>query len=139
MLAGPQKIWGLDPSEGKVRWECEGLSSGSMCSSVVAHDGVVYALETGPKGGGTMAVRAGGEGDVTKTHVVWRGKERSRIVTPVYENGRLYWVASRSANCIDAATGKPIYQSPRLGRLCGDRRVPGASRAARAESRWEIR
>ena len=58
---------------------------------------------------------AGGEGDVTKTHVLWRGKERSRIVTPVYADGRVYWVSSRMANCIDAATGKLVYQSPRLG------------------------
>ena len=115
VLAGPGKIWGFDPNDGKLRWECEGLASGAMCSSVVAHDGVVYALETGPRGGGTMAVRAGGTGDVTKTHVVWRGSERSRIATPVYENGRLYWINNRSANCIDAGTGKTIYQSPRLG------------------------
>jgi outer membrane protein assembly factor BamB len=115
VLAGPKTIWGFDPSDGKIRWECEGLSSGSMCSSAVAHHGVVYALETGPRGGGTMAVRAGGEGDVTKTHVVWRGSERSRIATPVDDGGRLYWINNRVANCIDAATGKQVYQSPRLG------------------------
>jgi len=111
VLAVPFKIWGFNPDDGKPRWQCEGLSSDSMCSSVIAHDGIVYALETGPRGGGTMAVRAGGEGDVTKTHVVWRGKERSRIGTPVYQDGRLYWVSSRIANCIEAGTGKQVYQT----------------------------
>ena len=62
-----------------------------------------------------MAVRAGGEGDVTKTHVVWRGTDRSRIATPIYDEGRLYWINSHIANCTDAATGKQVYQSPRLG------------------------
>jgi outer membrane protein assembly factor BamB len=114
VLAVPYKIWGFNPSDGKLRWTCDGISADSICSSVVAHDGVVYALETGPRGGGAMAVRAGGEGDVTKTHVVWRGNERSRIATPVYENGRLYWINNRIANCIDAGTGKQVYQS-RLG------------------------
>jgi hypothetical protein len=114
-LAGPNRIWGFDPDNGKLRWECEGLASGSTCSSLVAHDGVVYALETGPRGGGTMAVRAGGAGDVTQTHVVWRGSDRSRIATPLYENGRLYWINNHSANCIDAGSGKQVYQSPRLG------------------------
>ena len=128
VLAVPYKIWGFNPSDGKLRWKCEGLSSDSICSSVVAHDGVVYALETGPRGGGTMAVRAGGEGDVTKTHVVWRGNERSRIATPVYENGRLYWINNRIANCIDAGTGKQVYQSPRLG---GGTATAGLGRQAR--------
>lgn len=111
VLAVPFKIHGFDPDTGVPRWQCEGLSSDSMCASVIAHDGVVYAVETGPRGGGTMAVRAGGEGDVSKTHVVWRGSERSRIATPLYENGRLYWFSNRVATCIDAKTGKPIYQA----------------------------
>ncbi len=57
-----------------------------------------------------MAVRAGGEGDVTKTRLLWRGTERSRIGTPVVDRGRIYWFNSRTANCIDAATGKQVYQ-----------------------------
>ena len=111
VIAVPFKIWGFNPDDGKLRWQCEGLSSDSICSSAIAHDGVVYAVETGPRGGGTMAVRAGGDGDVTKTRVLWRGKERSRIGTPVVENGRIYWFGGRIANCIDAATGKQIYRT----------------------------
>jgi outer membrane protein assembly factor BamB len=137
VLAVPHKIWGFNPGDGKLRWSCEGLSSDSICASVVAHDGVVYAMETGPRGGGTMAVRAGGEGDVTKTHVVWRGSERSRIATPVYENGRLYWINNRIANCIDAGTGKQVYQSSRLGGATatagtGPDRGPGPSKGPEA-------
>jgi outer membrane protein assembly factor BamB len=111
VIAVPFKIWGFNPNDGKLRWQCEGLSADSICSSAFAHDDVVYALETGPRGGGTMAVRAGGEGDVTKTNVLWRGKERSRIGTPVVENGRIYWFGNHVANSIDAATGKQVYQS----------------------------
>ncbi len=110
VLAVPYKIWGFNPDDGKPRWQCEGLSSNSICSSAIARGGVVYVLETGPQGGGTMAVRAGGEGDVTKTHVFWRGNERSRIGTPVVDDGRIYWFGNRTANCIDAATGKQVYQ-----------------------------
>jgi outer membrane protein assembly factor BamB len=112
VIAVPFKIWGFNPDDGKLRWQCEGLSTDSICSSAIAHDDVVYALETGPRGGGTMAVRAGGEGDVTKTSVLWRGSERSRIGTPVVENGRIYWFGNRVANSIDAATGKQVYQTP---------------------------
>ena len=64
-----------------------------------------------------MAARAGGAGDVTKTHVVWRSKERSRIVTPIYENGYLYWIntSKHIAYCTDPKTGQQVYESPRLG------------------------
>ena len=132
VIAVPFKIWGFNPDDGKLRWQCEGLSSDSICTSAIAHDGVVYALETGPRGGGTMAVRAGGEGDVTKTHVLWRGTERSRIGTPVVENGRIYWFGSRIANCIDAATGKQVYRT----RVGGGARPPrGRRRPARTRAR----
>jgi hypothetical protein len=124
VLAVPYKIWGFDPSDGKVRWQCEGLSTNSICSSVIARKGVVYALETGPMGGGTMAVRAGGEGDVTKTNVVWRGNERSRIGTPVLDDGRIYWFSRRVAHCIDATTGKQIYQTSTDGKPVSEPPLP---------------
>ena len=111
VISVPSKFWGFNPDDGKLRWQCDGLSSDTICSSAIAHDGVVYALETGPRGGGTMAVRAGGEGDVTKTGVLWRGSERSRIGTPMFEDGRIYWLNNHVANSIDAATGKPVYQT----------------------------
>jgi outer membrane protein assembly factor BamB len=111
VVAVPSKLWGFNPDDGKPRWQCEGLSTDTICSSAFAHDDVVYVLETGPRGGGTMAVRAGGEGDVTQTGLLWRGAERSRIGTPIFDNGRIYWFGSRTANCIDAATGKQVYQT----------------------------
>ncbi len=111
VIAVPFKIWGFNPDDGKLRWQCDGLSSDTICTSVIAHDNVVYAVETGPRGGGTMAVRAGGEGDVAKTSLLWRGNGRSRVSTPVVENGRIYWFGSRIANCVDAATGKQIYRT----------------------------
>ena len=111
VIAVPFKIWGFNPDDGKLRWQCDGLSSDSICASAIAHDDVVYAMDSGPRGGGTIAVRAGGEGDVTKTRLLWRGNERSRIGTPVMENGRIYWFGNRVANSIDAATGKQVYRT----------------------------
>jgi len=121
VLAVPFEIWSFNPEDGKLRWYCESFPSDSMCSSAVANDGMIYAMETGPRGGGTAAVRAGGEGDVTTSHVVWKGKDRSRIGTPVLHEGRLYWVNNRIANCIDAKTGQRIYEQ----RLSGE--SPAAS------------
>jgi len=59
-------------------------------------------------------VRAGGSGDVTKTHVVWTGRHNSRISTPLIVDGRLYFIAGGIVNCITAAKGDKIFQA-RLG------------------------
>ena len=114
-VAVPYKVWGFNPDTGELRWHCDGLDSDSICASAIACDGIVYVLEVGPRGGGNMAVRAGGEGDVTKTHIIWRGKERTRISTPVLEHNRIYFVSNRAANCLDAASGKSIYRTSLTG------------------------
>jgi outer membrane protein assembly factor BamB len=111
VISVPFKVWGFNPNDGQLRWECEGVGADSICSSAIAHGDIVYAMETGPRGGGTMAVRAGGQGDVTKTSVLWRGTEKSRIGTPVYNDGRIHWFGARTANCVDAKTGKEVYQT----------------------------
>lgn len=110
VLSVPYEIWGLNPETGKLRWYCEAIESSSMCSSVVAADGVIYAVERGPRGGGAIAVRAGGKGDVTDTHVVWTTSDRSRVGTPVVAEGRIHWVSNKIATCVDAHTGERIYQ-----------------------------
>lgn len=108
-LAVPYEIWGLNPDTGKLRWYCEGIDSNSMCSSLIADQGVVYAV--GGRSGGSIAVRAGGKGDVTKTHVLWKGQQRNRIGTPVLHEGRIHWISGGIANCIDSKTGEQIYQT----------------------------
>src|SRR5208337_4328392 len=106
---------GLDPDTGKVRWQCQGLSNDSICTSAIAGGGIVYALETGPGGGGNVAVRAGGEGDVSHTNVLWRSTQASRISTPVLDEPRIYFVAARAAYCLDAASGKTNYRTSLTG------------------------
>lgn len=108
VMSVPYEFWGFDPATGKLLWYCESVDSDSICSSVVAHDGVVYAVEG--RSGGAVAVKCGGRGDVTSTHVVWSGRNRGRIGTPIYYNDRLYWINSGIANCLDAKTGEEIYR-----------------------------
>jgi outer membrane protein assembly factor BamB len=112
VLPVPFEVWGLNPETGKLRWYCEGIDSDSACASVVAHDDVMYLVDG--RNGGSMAIKAGGEKDVSKTHVLWRGRDRGRIGTPLYADGRLYWVNDKIVTCLNAADGKQIYRS-RLG------------------------
>ena len=112
VLGVPNEIWAINPDTGKLRWYCEALNTRSFCSSVVTDGNVVYAM--GDQGSGSIAIKAGGEKDVTKSHVAWTGRDNNRIGTPVVADGKLYFVSNRVATCVDASTGTKVYQG-RLG------------------------
>src|SRR5207249_1386230 len=96
-----------DPETGKERWRAEGVHR-YVCPSLVAHEGVVYAIGGG---GDSLAVKAGGKGDVTKTHGIWHVNRGSNVGSPIHYNGYLYWASDSggTVHCQDAATGKFVY------------------------------
>jgi outer membrane protein assembly factor BamB len=109
----PYEIWGLNPTNGKLKWYCESVESDSICSSLLAHDGIVYCIEG--RNGGAIAVKVGGEGDVSSTNVVWSNRERGRIATPVFHDGRVYWVNGGTLRSVVAQTGDGLVQSRMKG------------------------
>ncbi|MBL9162047.1 MAG: PQQ-binding-like beta-propeller repeat protein [Planctomycetaceae bacterium] len=108
VIATPAEVWGLAPDTGKIRWYAVGPESRSMSSSAVADKGVVYMV--GGRDSGTMAVRSGGQGDVTESHVAWNNNYRGGIGTPICFDGLLYSINNGVATCFDAGTGERIYQ-----------------------------
>lgn len=66
-----------------------------------------------------LAVRPGGEGDVTGTRVAWKQTRGLPYVpSPLYYEGRLYVVKNGGlASCFDARSGEVFYQEERLGAL----------------------
>ncbi|MCA9014959.1 MAG: PQQ-binding-like beta-propeller repeat protein [Planctomycetaceae bacterium] len=108
VIGVPYEIWGLNPETGKLRWYCEAMPTETYCSSVIAQNGVVYGIEG--RGGGSIAVRANGKGDVTKSHVLWSGRDANRIETPVMYQDRIYFFSRGIANCIEAKTGERIFR-----------------------------
>lgn len=119
VLATFGKILGLDPRTGKELWSCATDIPWYMVPSLVAHDGVVYAI--GGRPGGGLAVRLGGQGDVTRTHRLWTSKKGGNVSSPLYHNGHLYWMHDNlgMAYCADAKTGAVIYEEriPRAGQV----------------------
>jgi len=115
----PQKIVAYDPATGDELWTCDGIPDrGYVCPSLVAHGGVVYAI--GGRTNTAIAVRAGGRGDVTDSHQLWRTGRGSNVTSPVYHDGHLYWVHERRgvAYCLNAKDGEVVYEerlSPRPG------------------------
>jgi outer membrane protein assembly factor BamB len=110
------RVLGIDPATGKQLWSCATDITWYMVPSLVAHDGVVYCVG-GRGGGGALAVRTGGRGDVTTTHRLWMTRKGSNVPSPVYHNGHLYWINESNAHayCADAATGTVVYEE-RVGR-----------------------
>lgn len=132
VLNAPYEVWGFNPDTGKVRWYCDGIAGGTICPSVVAKGGVVYAIGGG--GGqsqaSAVAVKTGGKGDVNDTHVVWRNERVGSYVTsPVIVGDHLYWIGQLSranqAICLRLADGEIAYQERLDGRGGGGARPGG--------------
>lgn len=105
------KILAFDPDSGKPLWSCNTDIKWYMVPSIVAAEGVVYCLG-GRSGVASLAVRTGGNGDVTATHRLWTSEKGSNVSSPVIQDGYLYWVhESRGiAFCAKAAIGEIVYE-----------------------------
>jgi outer membrane protein assembly factor BamB len=75
------------------------------------HDGVLY-LSRGYRSGPYMAVRAGGRGDVSKTHVLWSHPTGAPYVASLlYYDGLLYMANDAGiVTCLDPKTGEKVWQ-----------------------------
>jgi outer membrane protein assembly factor BamB len=118
-IAIPHKILGFDPDTGKQLWSCATGIFWYMAPSMVAHDGVIYSV--GGRSGGGLAVKSGGEGDVTDSHRVWLGKKGSNVTSPIHYDGHLYWMHESLgiAYCAKADSGEIVYEErvPRSGQV----------------------
>ena len=103
---GAATVAAVNPRTGEPLWECRILKD-YLCPSPIHKDGIIYWI-----GQPSAAVRAGGSGDVTETHVVWRNPRGSEICTPILHEGHLYFVneANGIAYCLNAVTGDVVYQ-----------------------------
>ncbi len=118
ILPVPRQLKAFDPKTGKELWSCGGLGPLFYTSPVATADGVVVAMSGfhGP----ALAVRAGGRGDVTKTHRLWHHTKGipQRIGAPVIVGDFLYLLNEKDvAVCLEARTGKEVWKE----------RLPGTS------------
>jgi len=105
-----EKVKSFDADTGKPLWNCKTKIGWYMCPEPVFHDGVLYAVG-GRSGNGGLAVRIGGSGDVTDSHVLWSLSKGSNVPSPILHDGHLYFAHENLgvANCINAKTGEVVY------------------------------
>jgi outer membrane protein assembly factor BamB len=115
ILGVPHKVKAFDPKSGKELWSCDGMGPLVYASPVCTADGIVVAFSGffGP----ALAVRAGGKGDVTKTHRLWhltKGNPQT-IGSPVLVGGNVYVVRENGLfQCFEPKTGKDLANKKRV-------------------------
>jgi outer membrane protein assembly factor BamB len=115
--AGPELIVnssegmsGHNPSTGQLLWHIQETNRFPIPMPVV-HGGTIYTSR-GYRSGPYMAIRPGGKGDVSKSHVLWKIDTGAPYVSSlVYYDGLLYMAGDVGVlSAIDAATGQRIWQ-----------------------------
>jgi outer membrane protein assembly factor BamB len=117
VVSGGDYVTGHDPATGKELWRAGGLNperdpSYRVVASPVVSDGLVYVpTRVRP----LLALRSGGRGDVSKSHLAWSTQNGPDVPTPVTDGKHFYVVNDRGIVwCLDAKTGKELYGQQRL-------------------------
>ena len=114
VVNGQGRVQAYDPDTGRELWSCGGTTYEVIPTPVVGH-GLLFAASG--RAGPTLAIRPGGRGDVTRTHLAWSTPRGSPFVpSPVLVGDLLYMVNDMAsiATAIHARTGEVAWQG-RLG------------------------
>ncbi|MCG8604346.1 PQQ-binding-like beta-propeller repeat protein [bacterium] len=114
VVSGQQQVIAYHPETGEELWRARGNTFEAIPTPVVGH-GLVFC--SSGRAGPTLAIRPGGSGDVTDSHIAWRAPKGSPFVpSTILVGDYLYMVNDMAAiaTCYDAQTGKVMWQG-RLG------------------------
>ncbi len=114
IVSSQQRVHAYAPDTGRELWTATGNLFEVIPTPVVGH-GLVFC--TSGRAGPTLAIRPGGSGDVTGTHIAWQSPRGSPFVpSPLLYGDYLYTLNDMAsiATAFEAATGKTMWQG-RLG------------------------
>ena len=114
VISGGDYVTGHQPDTGKEIWRAGGLNPHQernyrVVGSPFVVDGIIYAPTRKRP---LLALRAGGTGDITDSHLVWKwdGAGAPDVPTPVSDGTYFYMVDDRGlATCLDAKTGEVVW------------------------------
>ena len=117
VITGGDVVTGHDPATGQELWRADGLNpdndgSYRIVASPVVHGDLLFAPSRERP---LLALKPGGRGDVTRSHVLWSFNNGPDVPTPVTDGTYLYSINDRGIlYCLDARTGKVVYGPQRL-------------------------
>lgn len=105
-----------DASTGKQRWKVTG-TTGWVTPSPVFAGGKIFS--TSGKNGPTFAIRPGGRGDVSRSHVAWKIPRGGPYVCSPIALGKFVYLLTEIGilKCLDASTGKVVYEKRLKGKF----------------------
>lgn len=111
---GADQVQGYDPVTGEELWRVRYIGFSNVPRPIFL-DGTLFVV-TGYMKPELWAIRPDGEGDVTKTHVLWTFTRQVPANPSVLgADGLIYSVSDLGVLvCLDALSGKPVWQE-RLG------------------------
>tara|TARA_B100000029_G_scaffold7960_1_gene8430 strand:+ start:141 stop:1400 length:1260 start_codon:yes stop_codon:yes gene_type:complete len=110
-----QGCYAYDPRTGRELWHLR-YKGFSAVPRPIASGGLVYVITDFARPH-LLAVRPGGRGDITDSHVDWKvTSQMPSTPSPVVSDGLIYTVSDRGGVvcCVDAGTGKLVWRH-RLG------------------------
>lgn len=114
IVSSQHRVTAYDPATGTELWYVTGNKFEVIPTPVVGHD-LVFA--SSGRAGPTIAIRPGGRGDVTDTHVVWSSPKGAPFVpSGIIVDEQLYTINDMQAiiTSFEAKTGNVLFQG-RLG------------------------
>jgi outer membrane protein assembly factor BamB len=113
VVLGADHVTAHDTADGRELWRVGGLNPTghkyfrSIASPVLAGDLVIAPYA---RGATITAIRRGGKGDVTTSHVAWsRSDLGADVPTPAVKDGRVVVCTDKGrVECLDAATGTTV-------------------------------
>ncbi|MEM7784488.1 MAG: PQQ-binding-like beta-propeller repeat protein [Planctomycetota bacterium] len=97
-------VRGYDPKTGIEKWHCQGVNNYVVATPFI-DNGVCYC--NGGIQKQLMAIKMGGEGDVTETHKLWEVPMGANVSSPLYLTGVIYLVSDNGIlQCFNATDGK---------------------------------
>jgi outer membrane protein assembly factor BamB len=112
---GSKAAYGYDPFTGKELWRVEERGEHSASTRPVIGFGLIF-YPTGFAKGQLFAVRAGGNGLITNTHVAWKTRQGvSNKPSILLVDDLIYLISDAGvAGCVEARTGQQVWQQ-RIG------------------------
>jgi outer membrane protein assembly factor BamB len=114
IINSSERIDAYNPQNGELLWYT-GSQRQTPIPSPVFHDGIIY-LSRGYRNSDFLAIRPGGQGDVSEKNIVWRAASGASYVPSILYYEGLVYVTNEVGvvTCADAANGQPVWRL-RLG------------------------